>query len=226
MKITPAMTARTQYMEDAAIQRAQTAKAAQAKKAAKAATKPADKNAAAANAKKADNKAAVTNKKPNYRPDKNKIARMKAQFSQQTKSFADMVNKMLSKQASKADRGANLKDLFSQVVVSPQEQAAAIEAISENGYWGVNKTSERILEFAKSLSGGDPAKIDELKSAFKRGFDQVKRMFGGELPDISQKTYDKVMEGFDTWEKGETPKAEAPAGKAPAQAAKAVKTAK
>ncbi len=32
---------------------------------------------------------------------------------------------------------------------------------------------------------------------FKKGFSQAEKQWGGKLPDISQKTYDAVMKGFD-----------------------------
>ena len=36
--------------------------------------------------------------------------------------------------------------------------AQAKEDISEDGYWGVNQTSDRLLDFAVALSGGDEEK--------------------------------------------------------------------
>ena len=42
--------------------------------------------------------------------------------------------------------------------------------IAEDGYWGVEKTSDRIIDFAKALTGGDPDKIEEMRDAFKKGF--------------------------------------------------------
>jgi len=80
-----------------------------------------------------------------------------------------------------------------------RDQAAAL--IGEDGPLGVNQVSENILGFAKALSGGDPSKIDLLKDAFIKGFDQVAKMFGGreKMPEISMKTYDAVMKGFDEW---------------------------
>lgn len=139
--------------------------------------------------------------KSNYKMDTNKLAELKAQFSQQTSSFQAMIRRMFEQQGIKANQAGNYQDLFDKVVVSSDTQASAAEAISENGYWGVEKTSERILDFAKALAGSDPSKIEMLKSAFSRGFDKAKMMFGGKLPEISQKTHDKVMEGFDSWEK-------------------------
>ena len=38
---------------------------------------------------------------------------------------------------------------------------------------------------------------EEMKEAFKKGFKQAEETWGGELPDICQRTYDKVFEKFD-----------------------------
>ena len=84
----------------------------------------------------------------------------------------------------------------------PETIAKAQEDISEDGYWGVNKTSDRILDFAIALSGNDPTKADELLSAFKKGYQQATGTWGKELPDISSKTYDAVVEKFDKWKNG------------------------
>lgn len=83
-------------------------------------------------------------------------------------------------------------------------KAQAQEDVSEDGYWGVKQTSERILDFAKALTGGDPSKIDEMKAAFEKGFKAAEKLWGGELPEISQKTYDAVMKGFEEWKNPST----------------------
>ena len=36
-----------------------------------------------------------------------------------------------------------------------------------------------------------------MREAFQKGFDQAKEAWGGELPEISQRTYDAVMAKFD-----------------------------
>ena len=59
--------------------------------------------------------------------------------------------------------------------------------------------SERILSFAMALTGGDPDKIEDMKDAFIKGFKEATKAWGKELPELSQKTYDKVMEKFDAW---------------------------
>ena len=36
-----------------------------------------------------------------------------------------------------------------------------------------------------------------MRNAFKKGYEQAEKTWGGKLPEISRKTYDAVMEGFD-----------------------------
>lgn len=86
--------------------------------------------------------------------------------------------------------------------VTEAAKEAAQEAISENGYYGVEQTSTRIVEFAKALSGGDTSKADELLDAFKKGFKEATKSWGKELPEICQKTYKAVEEKFDIWKNG------------------------
>ena len=85
--------------------------------------------------------------------------------------------------------------------VEDQERliAKAQEDIGENGYYGVKQTSERILDYAKAITGGDPSKIEQMREMAQKAFDSVRDLMGGELPEISQQTYDAVMKGFDEW---------------------------
>ena len=82
---------------------------------------------------------------------------------------------------------------------SPEAIAQAKKDIAEDGYWGVEQTSDRIVEFAKALSGGDPAKADELFDAFIKGFQEATKTWGRELPDISKRTYEAVEQKFNDW---------------------------
>ncbi len=73
--------------------------------------------------------------------------------------------------------------------------------VAEGGYWSASETSSRLVDFAKALSGSDPAKAQELKDAFVSGFRKVEEMFGGKgsLPALSYDTYDMTMKKFDEW---------------------------
>ena len=80
------------------------------------------------------------------------------------------------------------------------DEATKLQAqkdIAEDGYWGVNQTSDRIIDFAKALTGGDPSKIEDMREAFKKGYKQAEKTWGGELPEISKQTYDAVLAKFD-----------------------------
>ncbi|WP_050741044.1 hypothetical protein [Acetobacterium bakii] len=138
-----------------------------------------------------------------YTIDRKKLNEIKQDFTKNTESFKKMVRLMLEKQGSKTNE--ILKNLSegkeATITVDSETQAAAQEAVSDQGYWGVTSTAGRIIDFAKTISGGDKSKIDLLRSAFKEGFEKAKEAFGGELPEISQLTYDKVMEDFEAWEK-------------------------
>ncbi|HOO28026.1 MAG TPA: hypothetical protein PLU43_06140 [Lachnospiraceae bacterium] len=83
--------------------------------------------------------------------------------------------------------------------VTEDVQQEAQESISEGGYWSVENTSDRIIEMAKALTGGDSDLIEEMRSAFEKGFQQATGLWGDTLPDISSSTYDAVMEKFDQW---------------------------
>lgn len=71
--------------------------------------------------------------------------------------------------------------------------------ISENNYWSVKNTSERIVDFAKAITENDSTKVDKTIEAFKKGYNQAINKFGGVVPSISQNTYNTVMKEFDKW---------------------------
>lgn len=76
---------------------------------------------------------------------------------------------------------------------------AAQELVADDGYFGVEKTSDRIFQFAVGVAGGDPSRIDAIKEGIDNGFNEALEAFGGWLPDISYATYDTVMEKLDSW---------------------------
>ncbi len=75
----------------------------------------------------------------------------------------------------------------------------AQELISEDGYLGVEQTSDRIVQFAISLMGNDPGKLEEIKGYIDKGFQMASNALGGNLPEISMQTYDAIMEKLDAW---------------------------
>jgi hypothetical protein len=80
--------------------------------------------------------------------------------------------------------------------ISPED---ARQLVSEDGYFGVHQTSERIVQFAIGIAGGDPSRIDAIKEGIDKGFAEAKKALGDWLPDISYDTYDAVMTKLDEW---------------------------
>ena len=134
----------------------------------------------------------------NYRPDMNTVSQMMRDSQQQVESFRRMIETLFERQGITAREAIGIMQ-SGDFVVSDEVRAAAQEAISEDGYFGVARTAERIVGFAQAISGGDPSRIEELRDAVQRAFDSVADMFGGELPEISQQTWEAVMQGFDDW---------------------------
>jgi hypothetical protein len=81
----------------------------------------------------------------------------------------------------------------------PETIAQAKEDISEDGYWGVKQTSDRLVSFAQALSGNDPEKADKMIAAVKKGFDQASKTWGGELPSICKDTLDTTVKKLEDW---------------------------
>lgn len=141
-----------------------------------------------------------------YTDSKSIVAQLKADAEARTASMKNLVEKLLSKQSQTFQLAyANNPDsIWNQIrqgnfTADAQTIAQAQQDISEDGYWGVKQTSERMIDFAKAISGGDASKIDTLTEAIKKGFEQAEKMWGGKLPEISQQTYDAVMKGMEEW---------------------------
>ncbi|MGN0376604.1 MAG: hypothetical protein ACI4ED_03110 [Suilimivivens sp.] len=134
-----------------------------------------------------------------YKADTNLVAKLKADAEARTAQFKSLVEQMLTKQGKTFNDANDIWSILSSgnFTVDPATKAQAQADIAEDGYWGVDQTSQRILDFATALTGGDPDKIEEMRAAFQKGYEQAKKTWGGELPDISQRTYDAVMTGFD-----------------------------
>lgn len=141
----------------------------------------------------------ATAKTTKYKPDTNMIAKLKADADARTSQLQSLVEKMLTKQGESYGKANDIWSILSSgnFTVDPATKLQAQADIADDGYWGVNQTSQRILDFAKALTGGDPSQIEKMRSAFEKGFKMAEKKWGGSLPDISQKTYDAVQKGFD-----------------------------
>lgn len=92
-----------------------------------------------------------------------------------------------------------------EIDISTISQEEAVELISDDGYFGVEQTSDRIVDFAIGMAGGDPSRLDAIKEGVDSGFNEALEAFGGWLPDISYDTYDAVMNKLDAWAEMDSP---------------------
>ncbi len=153
-----------------------------------------------------DSASKEASKTTNNKVDTELIAKLKADSNNRISQLQGIVQKMMQGQGSAVGKADSMWRFLAKgdFTVDAATQSQAQADIADDGYWGVDQTSDRILDFAKALSGSDPSKADKLIDAFKKGFAQATKAWGGNLPDISQKTYDAVMTKFDTWKNGET----------------------
>ena len=134
------------------------------------------------------------------------VATMKKELSTKNEQLQNLVTKLLGKQAGKYTK---LADLFKDIQADPATIEQAQKDIADDGYWGVEQTSDRLVSMAQALSGGDTSKADTLIAAIKKGFDEATEAWGDKLPDICQKTIDAAVKKMEAWRDGTTSEADA-----------------
>ena len=130
--------------------------------------------------------------------DKSGIDKIKMESAKSFDALKKMINKLLVSQG----KAANSLGSDEMINIDAETRAEAAEMIGENGPYGVEAMSDSIADFAIALSGGDKSKLDTLIKAIDKGFSEAGKALGG-LPDISMKTYDRIMEKLDIWKNAE-----------------------
>lgn len=187
-------------------------KASEAKAAA--GTETADTSAVVYEKNSTDKASTRNSKNKNYvtltKENKAVIAQLKADAEQRTAQLRSLVESIISKQNQTFQIGtltdSKMYEMLrkGQLEVSPEVRAQAQADIAEDGYWGVEQTSERLFSFAKAISGGDTSKAEDLIKAMEKGFKLATKSWGDELPEICQKTLDSATEKIRSWAKGST----------------------
>ena len=132
------------------------------------------------------------------------VEQMKADADQRARQMTDLVEKMLGGQG-KAYAAANSNESLWQKLsqgnlnVDSATRKKALDDISENGYYGVKQTSQRLFDFASALAGDDVEKMKKMEKAMEKGFSQARKAFGGSLPSISQETMSRAHSLFEEY---------------------------
>lgn len=96
-----------------------------------------------------------------------------------------------------------LKDLLNQNIgitgysgkpIGDLTSQEASSLISDNGYFGIDNTANRIADFVINGAGGDAGKLRSGLEGVKNGFAQAETIWGQALPDISQQTMNKTLD--------------------------------
>jgi hypothetical protein len=85
--------------------------------------------------------------------------------------------------------------------VDLETKTKAEKAISEDGEYGIKKTSERLFQFAEALAGDDEEKMRKMQSAMQEGYAQATASWGKELPEICKNTIDATEKLFEDYYK-------------------------
>ena len=154
----------------------------------------------------AEFKKSETTKKPVAKYDAATIEKMKAEAEMKTAQLRSLVEKMLLKQGQKFTTLADAFDMIKEGTIEVDDETAAEAAkeVADDGYWGVEQTSERMFSFAKALAGNDPTKADSMLEALQKGYDEAAKQWGGELPEICQKTLEVTKKKLTDWRDGVT----------------------
>jgi hypothetical protein len=135
------------------------------------------------------------------------VQQLKADQEQRQSQLLDIVKQMMTKQAttySTATFGSSDDDVWQflakgDFTVDEAAKAQAQQDISEDGYWGVTQTAQRLFDFASALAGDDEDQMKKMQEAMQKGYEQATKSWGQDLPDISSKTLAAANQLFEDY---------------------------
>lgn len=131
------------------------------------------------------------------------VKNLKDDLNNQMSRFTNMMVQNFQKQGINFSM-ANGDDFWKMMAsgnytVDEKTKAEAQEAISEDGYWGVKQTSQRIFDFAAALAGDDVEQMKKYQEAVEKGFGEAEKSWGGSLPSICGDTHTAINKLFDDY---------------------------
>lgn len=134
----------------------------------------------------------------------NLVQQLKTDQENRMKQLLDIVQQTLNGQGKTfaiATDDDSIWKLFAngEVTVDEAARKQAQEDISEDGYWGVKQTSQRLFDFASALAGDDVESMKKMQAAMEKGFKEATKAWGKDLPSISKDTLDAANKLFDEY---------------------------
>lgn len=129
------------------------------------------------------------------------VKQLQADEESRKQQLTDLVQKMMTQQATAFTNANDMWKFLAKgdFTVDAQTKLQAQQDISEDGYYGITQTSERLFDFASALAGDDVDKMKEMQEAMQKGFRLATKAWGRDLPDISQKTLDAANKKFEEY---------------------------
>ena len=92
------------------------------------------------------------------------------------------------------DGGMSLKNIgYEGKPILELSSDEAKDLVSEEGFFGIKNTSDRVAGFVFNFAGDDLDLLQKGRDGIVQGFEEAKKMFGGELPEISYKTQERTL---------------------------------
>jgi len=92
----------------------------------------------------------------------------------------------------------SLKDIgYEGKPITELSQEEASELVSDEGFFGIAQTSQRVADFVFGFSGDNLDILEQGREGIVQGFEDAKKMWGDELPQISYDTQAKTLELID-----------------------------
>jgi hypothetical protein len=134
------------------------------------------------------------------------VSQLKADQEQRQTQLLDIVRQMMTKQATTyttatSDSSDDIWKFLAKgdFTVDAATKAQAQQDISEDGYWGVTQTAQRLFDFASALAGDDEDQMKKMQEAMQKGYEQATSAWGKDLPDISSKTLEAANKLFEDY---------------------------
>ena len=108
--------------------------------------------------------------------------------------LTDQQNDILSFLNGGTSDGLTLSDLgYQGKPILQLSQDEATQLVSEDGFFGVTQTSDRVAGFVLSFSGDNLDILQKGREGIVKGFEEAEKLFGGQLPEISYKTQERTL---------------------------------
>ena len=129
------------------------------------------------------------------------VKQLKAEQTNREQQLTSIVSKMMYGQAKTYGQATDMWKFLASgnYTVDAVTKAQAQKDVSEDGYWGVKQTSQRLFDFASALAGDDVEKMKEMQGAVEKGMKQATKAWGKELPSICKDTFDATNKLFEEY---------------------------